>query len=738
MGARHTRTILSALVLLPALAAAQSTVRTVDASRTVTLSLAEYNRLMDLASRPPQGAPAPPVPAVVSGADLRVRVDRDVARGRFTLNGNALRDGVSRVNLLSGATLIDASVAGRPLPLVAEGNAHAALVPGPGEFSLALEWGAPLTFRPGRASFVLPVPQAGTARATIDVPGEQADIRLSAGLITRRTIAGGRTIVEATLDPGSATEVWWSMRESAPVAAARELRTLADVMTLVTLGDSDVRMAALIDVTVVQGELRTVGLRLPAGYELTSLSGSTVETSEPREDGLIVTLGDPAARSHQVLVTLERPHAGGSFTLDTGIVTVRDVQRERGEIAVEGIGTLDLTVAERDGMQRIDMRELQPPLQSMARLPVLAAFRYQRTAAGVPGLALDVARFGDAGVLAAVADSAHATTLITSEGRALTEVVLNIQNRAQPFLKVSLPPGGAMVSVDVAGETAKPVLGPDGVRVPLLRQGFRPSGPYQVSFVYLHPGTPFARKGELQMPLPTMDIPVGVISWELFVPDRYEARAVGGNMLDMAVLASRGASFDNGSGFVTFGGVARRFSEPAAVGKVSLARDGLRGQIKGRVVDTSGAVMPGVTVVLDAAGSQRTAVTSSDGTYLFSGVPSGTVSLQATLSGFNGGAASLIFMQQPQRVDFELKVGSITEAMMVTANSVAESPRVDEPVQRRQIQEPPSASVVNLQRRAAGVLPVRIDVPRTGTAHRFVKPLVIDQEAFVTLRYRQR
>ena len=113
-----------------------------------------------------------------------------------------------------------------PLPLVADGAAHTALIPGPGPFSLTLEWGAPLTFRPGRAAFVLPVPQSGTARATFDLPGDQADVRLSSGLVTRRTAADGRTIVEATLDPGSSTEVSWSMRDSAPTAAARELRTL--------------------------------------------------------------------------------------------------------------------------------------------------------------------------------------------------------------------------------------------------------------------------------------------------------------------------------------------------------------------------------------------------------------------------------------------------------------------------------------------------------------------------------
>ncbi len=29
------------------------------------------------------------------------------------------------------------------------------------------------------------------------------------------------------------------------------------------------------------------------------------------------------------------------FDLDTGLVSVRDVQRERGEVAMEGVGTMD-------------------------------------------------------------------------------------------------------------------------------------------------------------------------------------------------------------------------------------------------------------------------------------------------------------------------------------------------------------------------------------------------------------
>jgi hypothetical protein len=52
--------------------------------------------------------------------------------------------------------------------------------------------------------------------------------------------------------------------------------------------------------------------------------------------------------------------------------------------------------------------------------------------------------------------------------------------------------------------------------------------------------------------------------------------------------------------------------------------------------------------------------------------------------------------------------------------------------------EPPSQNVVNLQRRAAGVLPVRIDIPRAGASHQFVKALAVDQETVVSLQYKRR
>jgi len=73
-----------------------------------------------------------------------------------------------------------------------------------------------------------------------------------------------------------------------------------------------------------------------------------------------------------------------------------------------------------------------------------------------------------------------------------------------------------------------------------------------------------------------------------------------------------------------------------------------------------------------------------------------------------------------------------------TITVAAEAPRVDVQSARKVATAPPSQNVVDLQRRATGVLPVRIDVPRAGTSHQFIKPLVVDQETVVRLRYKRR
>src|SRR5262245_18863762 len=94
---------------------------------TVTLTRTEYDRLVDLASRPPTTPEPGPLAAALTGARLRVTVNGAMANASIQVNGDVLRTGTVKVPLISGATLLSAAMGDRALPLLAEGDTHFAM-----------------------------------------------------------------------------------------------------------------------------------------------------------------------------------------------------------------------------------------------------------------------------------------------------------------------------------------------------------------------------------------------------------------------------------------------------------------------------------------------------------------------------------------------------------------------------------------------------------------------------------
>jgi hypothetical protein len=450
---------------------------------------------------------------------------------------------------------------------------------------VTLDAGLPLNIEAGRASFNLPVPSAGSVRLVLSLPGDHTNVRISPGLITSRASENGQTTVEATLVPGQNASIWWTTREVAAPAVPKEVRFLSEVKTLLTVSEADLRIAALADISVVQGEPSQFEVAIPAGYEVTGATGASVESSEVQSGILILQVRTPAQKSHQFLIVMEKSLT--ETKADAPFLSLQNAQRETGEVLVEGAGTIELTAAEGGGLKRMDFKETNPYLRSLARFPLQAAFRYHKQPNEQPSLALAWTRFPDSSVLAAVVDRAIVTTLVTNEGRSLTEVKLIVRNQAQQYLKVALPTGASILSAEVAGEKVKPVEGIDGNRVPLGRTGFRPNGTYAVSFVFMHSGAPFAKKGGSDISLPKMDVPIDLLQWEVFLPAQYKVKDFGGDAIAANLLppASRdvsGAEDDMAINCMPMAGPVSNFES------VNL----LPGQLGGIVVDHTGAVVP--------------------------------------------------------------------------------------------------------------------------------------------------
>jgi hypothetical protein len=192
----------------------------------------------------------------------------------------------------------------------------------------------------------------------------------------------------------------------------------------------------------------------------------------------------------------------------------------------------------------------------------------------------------------------------------------------------------------------------------------------------------------------------------------------------------------------------------------------LPGQVGGVVVDPQGAVISGakVTVTSINRGTTKTVVTDSNGWWRVSGMPSGTVKIVAEAPGFRSAVYSgtPYDAAHPTPYRIPLYVGETSTTVEVTAaaplidtngpfsntngggfsvNGIrgrSDDKEKDRDAKKQQEpqQQAASANVFNLQKKVAGVLPVRVDVPRAGTSYLFARTLVLEEQTKLTFNYR--
>jgi hypothetical protein len=99
------------------------------------------------------------------------------------------------------------------------------------------------------------------------------------------------------------------------------------------------------------------------------------------------------------------------------------------------------------------------------------------------------------------------------------------------------------------------------------------------------------------------------------------------------------------------------------------------GSIRGTVTDSSGGVLPGVTVTATnaASGLVQTTVTNEVGLYVFAALPVGTYRIETELTGFRSAARDEVILNvaDDQKHDFILEPGALAETVTVEAASIS-------------------------------------------------------------------
>src|SRR5712692_1138495 len=551
----------------------------------VVLPVEEYRTLHAKAYPIERDPEPPPIEATLTRVDYDLRIDGELASGRASLTVDVLKDGWVRVPVPAGLLVREARLNGKLVSLVpgASGKAGgqlSALLSHSGRAVLLLDIAIPVAASTGEESITLPSTASGVTRASVQLPRQGVDVRLTGGLLSDKSeSATGSKWVTYGRGNEALTFAW--RRKTEDHRASQPLRMRGSLTQLLGLGEDSTCINAEVNLEVTQGAARAAKIQIPDKVTINQVLGAMVADWEVKANELSVTFLEPVEQNARFVVTGETrsPREG---QIDIPLLRLLNTERETGGVAVEVLGAGEIKDLKSEGLDSADATDLGE-MVSNRQSPSLAAFRF-RTGDGrlMRSLSLNVARYTPQAVLMANVSEARYHVLISKEGKTLVQACYAVRNNQRNFLKITLPPGATLWSASLAGKAVRPGQSPDGsLLLPLDKARAGEEAPeFAVEVVYLSRGTAWNDKGQFRLALPALDLPVSRTGLLVYHPPLFKVTPEPGafrtepyeNPISSA-LSPPVTRFGTGMGEGVGGAVSDRISSPAPASPDTDAKD---------------------------------------------------------------------------------------------------------------------------------------------------------------------
>jgi hypothetical protein len=510
--------LLLALFVAPFTANAQTAVPDKSSHSTgwVVLSLDDYRALRSHAYPSDYSSP-PPVDATLSRVDYDLGIVDSIASGRATLTVDVLKDGWVKVPIPPGLIVREARLDGKLVSLIPQSGQLSALLSKPGRTVLQLDIAFQVAISAGEESITLPATSSGVTRATVNLPRQGIDVRLTGGLLSDKSESSNDSKWVAYSRGNTPLTFTWH-RKVEDHHATLPLRMRSALTELVGLGEDNTSINVEVNLTVNQGVARETKLQIPDKITVNQVLGASIADWEIKSGELTVTFLEPVEQSTRFVITAETrlPRDG---QMDIPLLRVLNTEHETGGIAVEVLGAGEIKDVKSEGLENADASDLGE-LISSRQSPSLAAFRFRANIAPTRALAVNVARYTPQAVLMANVEEARYNVLITKEGKTLVQARYAVRNNQRNFLKITLPPGATLWSASLSGNPVRPGQSPDGaLLLPLEKARAGEDAPlFAVEVLYISRDTAWTEKGQSKLTLPALDLPISRTGLHVFNP----------------------------------------------------------------------------------------------------------------------------------------------------------------------------------------------------------------------------
>jgi len=338
-----------------------------------------YEKFMDLwrsarEKTAPAVEPKPPVDFLISEAENKATVSKDVVTVAATLRLEILKEGWNAVPLrLGDVAITKATLDGEPARLIAEPGAGYKLLvekkgKDPRQYALALQFAKAYTKAPGQNSVSFESPQAPVSKWEVRIPesGVKVSVHplLAATEVPPAAGAAEETVVLAFVGAAPTVRLDWTPKAE----GAKGLEALASVQVQqqTSIEEGVARTRAQLAYDISRAELGRLELEVPADQKVVNVFDPNVREWSVAAAGetqkITVQLFEPAKKSQNLAVDLEK------FAADQGAIKVPllkalGVGRQQGFLVVRVAQGLRAEAADRTGLAQVDDAELPQALR---------------------------------------------------------------------------------------------------------------------------------------------------------------------------------------------------------------------------------------------------------------------------------------------------------------------------------------------------------------------------------------
>jgi hypothetical protein len=501
----------------------------------VVLTRSQFTKLLDQMKPPLDPVIQPPADYLMTRAFYRGVIRGGSARFRAEFDLQVFDAGQQKfidiplfpTSLALKNVLFD----GRQALVVIRDNRHTLTTMEKGSHRAVVDFSLAAQAEHGPWALSFPIPLTAVTAFEVDIPFRDIDVEIAGAQELEVTERGGLTHVRALLSPTNRADVRWRKR---PQEIERgPAKVYSETVNLLSLEDDALRVQTEMALSILQNVVSSVVIRVPQGYSVLEVRGSGIEDwREVKTKGvseLEIVFEYPKKGQFALSLTAEKLLPDSSPAVDFEGFTVRDSVREKGFLGIELKSASEVTLADSEGLDRLDVSELPAALINRSRKPLLFGFKYLRHPYS---LVLSITKHEELPVIGTVVDSASGVTLFTEDGKLVHRIVFLVRNTSKQFMELELPEGAQVWSVFVGGEPAKPRFHEAKILIPLNRsaQGATGLTAFEVELIYFERSTRFGWLGRKDSRFPVPDIIVSQMLWSVYLPQGYRIALFGGTV----------------------------------------------------------------------------------------------------------------------------------------------------------------------------------------------------------------